>query len=66
MRGGFVAMLICREAAEKSKVKVREMNLLEATRFLMLTMTKAEIRRSRIRHLLPKRRRVPVKRVGVC
>ena len=40
------------------------MNLLEATRFLVLTMTKAEVRKSGMTKILPKRRKVPGKRIG--
>ena len=40
------------------------MNMLEATRFLVLTKTKVEIRKDGMAKLLSKRRRVPGKRVG--
>ena len=59
-----LAMKVCREAAEKSDVKVRDMNLLEATRFLALTLTKAEIRKGGLTKVLPKRRKIPGKRTG--
>merc|ERR1711891_124589 len=59
-----VAMKVCREAAENSVIEVKEMNLLEATRFLALTMSKQEIRKGGLTGLLPKRRKIPGMKIG--
>ena len=44
-----LAKEICRMAAEKTKVKVENVNYLEATRFLSLTMTEKEVEESVIK-----------------
>ena len=59
-----VAMEICKQAAAETKVKVQHMNLLEATRFLMLMWTKEEVEGSSIKKYLPTRRVTPGKRTG--
>ena len=55
---------LCREAAERTEVRIRNMNQLEATRFLMLTMNSKEIQDCGLTGVLPRRRMVPGKRTG--
>ena len=48
----------------ETEVKIMDTNLLEATRFLVLTMEKEELERSPLRGYLPKRRKVEGKKTG--
>ena len=59
-----LAMSICREVAEETEVKVDHMNLLEATRFLVLTWPKDRVKNSDIRGYLPVRRQIEGKKLG--
>ena len=54
-----LAMKMCRDAAEATDIRVKDMNLLEATRFIALTKTKAEVRKDGMAKLLSKRRKIP-------
>ena len=59
-----VAMKICREVALESEVNIEHINLLEATRFLVLTWSKEKVEKCDIKEYLPVRRRSPGKKVG--
>ena len=59
-----LAMRICREVAEETKVDIEHMNLLEATRLLVLTWPKDRIESCDIREYLPVRRVEDGKKVG--
>ena len=59
-----IAMEVCKIAAEESVVKVKDINLLDATRLLMLTWTDERAKESEIRRYLPVRRRIPGRRIG--
>ena len=52
-----VAAKACLEAARESEVRIDNMNLMEATRFLVLTMSEEKIEESGLRRILPKRRK---------
>ena len=48
----------------ETEVKLMDTNLLEATRFLVLTMDKEELERSPLKRYLPRRRKVEGKKTG--
>ena len=56
-------MAVCKEAAMESVVEVRQMNMLEATRLLMLMWTKDEVNKSGLQRYLPVRRKIPGKKL---
>ena len=57
-------MQICREVAEETEVNIEHMNLLEATRFLVLTWPRDRVKNSDIKGYLPVRRQVEGKKIG--
>ena len=59
-----VAMALCKQAALETSINIQHINLLEATRLLVLMWPEKKIRDSSIRKYLPVRRREPGKRVG--
>ena len=59
-----VAMALCKEAARETNIEMKNMNLLEATRMLVLTWSEEEVRKSWIKEYLPTRRKVPGKKLG--
>ena len=59
-----LAMRICREVAEETEVEIDHMNLLEATRFLVLTWPKDRVETSEIKRYLPVRKQVEGKKIG--
>ena len=59
-----LAVRICKEVLMETEVKLMDTNLLEATRFLALTMDKKEVEKSPLRKYLPRRRKVEGKKTG--
>ena len=59
-----LAVKICKEVLMETEVKLMDTNLLEATRFLALTMSKKEIEKSPLKGFLPKRRKLAGKKTG--
>ena len=52
-----VAMEMCRNAAREVEIEVQNVNYMEATRFLALTMDDDEIRESRLGRIMPRMRK---------
>ena len=59
-----VAMALCKQAALETSINTQHINLLEATRLLVLKWPEVNIGESSIRRYLPVRRREPGGRVG--
>ena len=59
-----VAMEMCRQAALETEIEIKHMNLLEATRLLVLMWPREKTEKSSIKRYLPVRRVEPGKRVG--
>ena len=45
-------------------IRSTDMNMLEATRFIVLMQTKEQVERSEVKEYLPRRRKIPGKRTG--
>ena len=59
-----LAMEVCKKAARETEIEVQHMNLLEATRLLVLTWPEEKIKNSVINKYLPRRRKVEGKKTG--
>ena len=59
-----VAMEMCKQAALETEIEIKNMNLLEATRLLVLMWSEEKIAKSSIQRFLPVRRREPGKKIG--
>ena len=52
-----IATAACLKAARETKLEIKNVNYLEATRFLVLTMDENQIQESGLRKVLPRRRK---------
>ena len=59
-----LAVKLCKEVLLETEIKFIDTNLLEATRFLVLTMDKEELEMSPLKKYLPWRRKEEGKRTG--
>ena len=62
--GKDIATKCCLEAARESCIETKNINLTEATLFLMLTMDQESIEESGLKKVLPRRRKKPGQKLG--